>query len=77
MSSTFFWAKNPMHHRLHNLDEKLPMTLIFGKKSWVEEFPAEKVKEKRGERSGYVKSHVNFDYCYAMLVLVKLLILFF
>jgi abhydrolase domain-containing protein 5 len=56
MMATFGWAKNPMNQRIHQVKEAIPLTLIYGSKSWVDHYPAESIQEKRS--SSYVKGHV-------------------
>lgn len=57
MMVTFGWAKNPLCQRLHLLDPAVPMTLAYGSRSWMDHFPAEKIRSLRS--SSYVDYHVN------------------
>jgi hypothetical protein len=41
------WAKNPMHLRIESLDVDVPLTLIYGLKSWVDHYPAEEIAKRR------------------------------
>lgn len=50
------WAKNPMVKRVHELHKDVPITLMYGSKSWVDNLAAEIVKEKR--MSSFVQSHI-------------------
>ncbi|ODN02387.1 Abhydrolase domain-containing protein 4 [Orchesella cincta] len=56
MMSTFGWAKNPLVHRLSQLDPEIPMTLMYGSRSWVDHYPGEKIQATRP--SSYVSYHV-------------------
>ncbi|XP_067002394.2 1-acylglycerol-3-phosphate O-acyltransferase ABHD5 isoform X2 [Anabrus simplex] len=47
MMSGFGWAKNPMINRLDTLHPDIPITLIYGSRSWVDNAPGETIKEKR------------------------------
>lgn len=55
--SMFGWAKRPMEDRLDNLDPSVPLTLIYGAKSWVDHYPAEKILTRRPV-GAYVDYHV-------------------
>ncbi|KAK7865106.1 hypothetical protein R5R35_014638 [Gryllus longicercus] len=53
MMSGFGWAKNPMLHRIDRLHEDIPMTILYGSRSWVENDSGDVIREKRS------KSYVN------------------
>ncbi|OXA64857.1 Abhydrolase domain-containing protein 4 [Folsomia candida] len=56
LMNMFGWAKNPMEMRLETLDDKIPLTLIYGSKSWVDHYPAEEIVNRRP--GSYVNFHV-------------------
>lgn len=56
MASTYGWAQNPMYLRIHSLDQNIPLTLIYGSKSWIDHYAAEKIAEDRSP--AYVDYHV-------------------
>ncbi|CAH1105241.1 unnamed protein product [Psylliodes chrysocephalus] len=61
------WAKNPMILRYHTLDKNVPITIIYGEKSWIRKTPEEVLKDQRP--NSYVKveiipnagHHINAD----------------
>lgn len=57
MMSGYGWAKNPMVRRIHTLHESVPITLVYGSRSWVDNSAGEIIKEKR--IGSYVKLQVN------------------
>lgn len=57
MMHSFGWAKNPMVNRIHEMHEDVPITLVYGSKSWVDHSASEIVKEKR--IGSYVKVQVS------------------
>ncbi|KAG5888209.1 hypothetical protein JTB14_036220 [Gonioctena quinquepunctata] len=67
MRQSFAWAKHPMIHRLHNLNEEIPITILYGENSWITRIPDDVWKEKRPESYTKVKiikdagHHINAD----------------
>ncbi|XP_072396698.1 (Lyso)-N-acylphosphatidylethanolamine lipase-like isoform X1 [Diabrotica undecimpunctata] len=47
MMADFGWAKNPMVRRIDKLRQDLPITLLYGSRSWVDHSAGEILKEKR------------------------------
>lgn len=56
MMSGFGWAKNPMVRRIDQLDSKIPITLLYGSRSWIDHSAGEVLKENRYK--SYFKLHV-------------------
>lgn len=52
----YAWAKNPLVKRIDQIDPKLPITLLYGSRTWVDH-SAEVLKEKRVDV--YFKLHVS------------------
>jgi len=55
MMSAFGWAKFPMCNRISSLHKNVPLTMIYGSRSWVEHFPGEVIKKIRSD--SYVNIH--------------------
>lgn len=55
MMSGFGWAKNPMLNRIDALHEDIPMTILYGSRSWVDHTSGDIIREKRS------KSYVNVE----------------
>lgn len=49
MMDGFGWAKNPMIRRVDDLKESVPITLLYGSRSWVDKSPGEKIRENRSK----------------------------
>lgn len=47
MSASFGWAKHPMLNRIHTLRKDVPLTLLYGSRSWVDNTSGEFIREKR------------------------------
>ncbi|VEN39291.1 unnamed protein product [Callosobruchus maculatus] len=56
MMSDFGWAKVPIVKRIDRLDAKMPVTLLYGARSWVDHSAGDIIKEKR--TSSYFKLQV-------------------
>ncbi|XP_064640660.1 (Lyso)-N-acylphosphatidylethanolamine lipase-like isoform X2 [Lineus longissimus] len=44
MSIPFGWARNPMIHRVKEIDRSIPMTIVYGSRSWVDNSTGNLVK---------------------------------
>lgn len=49
LNTSFGWAKNPMIHRLPDLEKDIPVTLVYGSKSWVDNATGYHIKYLRNE----------------------------
>ncbi|XP_045907052.1 (Lyso)-N-acylphosphatidylethanolamine lipase isoform X2 [Micropterus dolomieu] len=47
MSESLGWAKRPMLHRVHLLPPSMPLSILYGARSWVESSSGDKVLEIR------------------------------
>ncbi|XP_057666093.1 (Lyso)-N-acylphosphatidylethanolamine lipase-like isoform X1 [Diorhabda carinulata] len=67
MKQGIAWAKNPMMRRYHTLSKTVPLTVIYGEKSWVRKTPTEDLIKQRPQ--SYVRTeiipnaghHINAD----------------
>lgn len=57
MMHEFGWAKYPMVHRVGNLRDDIPITIMYGSRTWLDHSASEIVKEKR--INSYVKVQVS------------------
>lgn len=51
MMESFGWAKNPMIKRITGLAEHVPLTFIYGARSWIDQKPGHHLMETRGSHS--------------------------
>lgn len=51
MMTGFGWAKNPIINRMDLLRKDVPITLIYGSRSWVDNSASDKIKEIRSGTS--------------------------
>ena len=51
MMTGFGWAKHPIINRMNLLREDVPITLIYGARSWVDSSASDKIKELRSADS--------------------------
>jgi abhydrolase domain-containing protein 5 len=56
MMAGFGWAKNPMINRIHEVHEDVPITLLYGSRSWVDSSAGEMIQKVRP--NSFVQSHV-------------------
>lgn len=47
MMHGFGWAKNPVIKRVDRLDDEIPITMLYGSRSWMESSPGEFIKQSR------------------------------
>lgn len=58
MMHGFGWAKYPITKRLHNLNDNIPITMLYGSRSWVDNITGDTIKNER------TKSYVNVQVKY-------------
>lgn len=56
MTKSFGWAKRPMIQRVNQLDHNIPITMVYGSRSWMDISMGEKMKELRP--CSYVDIHL-------------------
>lgn len=56
MMSGFGWAKHPMINRMNKIREDIPITLLYGSRSWVDNSAGESIKESAHH------NYVNVQY---------------
>lgn len=61
MMHEFGWAKHPMVHRIDTLRKDVPVTMMYGSRSWLDHSASQIVKEKRMD--SYVKVQVRYVDC--------------
>ncbi|KAI1722082.1 alpha/beta hydrolase fold domain-containing protein [Ditylenchus destructor] len=49
MTKAFGWARRPMIHRFNGVHRKIPVTFIYGSKSWMDSGPAYEIQARRPE----------------------------
>ncbi|KAJ8925450.1 hypothetical protein NQ315_009283 [Exocentrus adspersus] len=47
MMLNYGWAKNPIVRRIDKLDANIPITLLYGSRSWIDHSATEVIREKR------------------------------
>lgn len=52
------WPKNPMIHKYDSIHESLPITVIYGKDSWIDKGPGYELQKKR-ENMNYINIRVR------------------
>ncbi|CAB3229042.1 unnamed protein product [Arctia plantaginis] len=55
LMSGFGWAKNPMVGRIDQLDPKLPITVLYGSRSWVDNSTGQVLTDQRTTANTYVQ----------------------
>lgn len=56
MMAGFGWAKNPMIKRVHEVRDDVPITLLYGSRSWVDSSAGDLIQKVRP--NSFVQSHV-------------------
>jgi abhydrolase domain-containing protein 4 len=56
MMESFGWARKPMINRIHEMRDDVPLTLVYGSKSWVDHSSGNIIKNARPK--SYVNVHV-------------------
>lgn len=51
MAESLGWAKRPMLHRVHMLPPTLPVTMLYGARSWVD--------SSSGDQVVHIRNHEN------------------
>ncbi|XP_017061442.1 (Lyso)-N-acylphosphatidylethanolamine lipase isoform X1 [Drosophila ficusphila] len=55
MMQSFGWAKHPMIHRIKDVRSDIPITFIYGSRSWIDSSSGEKIKSQRGSNMVDIK----------------------
>lgn len=62
----FGWAKYPMINRVDKLSDEVPITLLYGSRSWIDHSASEIIQDKR--INSYVKIQVGFQLNSALCI---------
>lgn len=66
MMSGFGWAKNPMVKRIDTMKKDIPITLLYGSRSWIDHSATDIIKNKRID--SYFKLQVSASECHVLLI---------
>ncbi|XP_034652007.1 (Lyso)-N-acylphosphatidylethanolamine lipase isoform X1 [Drosophila subobscura] len=55
MMQSFGWAKHPMINRIKDVRSDIPITFIYGSRSWIDSSSGEKIKSQRGSNMVDIK----------------------
>ncbi|XP_022226806.2 (Lyso)-N-acylphosphatidylethanolamine lipase isoform X1 [Drosophila obscura] len=55
MMQSFGWAKHPMINRIKDVRSDIPITFIYGSRSWIDSSSGEKIKSQRGNKMVDIK----------------------
>ena len=47
MTIPYGWARNPMIYRITSVDRNIPMTMIYGSRSWIDSKLGQETKDRR------------------------------
>lgn len=47
MTIPYGWARHPMIYRIGNIDRNIPITMIYGSRSWIDSTSGRETKERR------------------------------
>lgn len=64
----FGWAKNPMINRIQHLDNRVPITFIYGQNTWMDRNIGEMVKKDRPN------SYVNIEVYPLKILIIRSLL---
>ena len=48
MTIPYGWARHPMIYRVGNIDRNIPLTMIYGSRSWIDSTSGRETQERRG-----------------------------
>lgn len=76
MMEGFGWARNPIIKRMDQMNEDIPITILYGSRSWVANSAGETIKKQR--LNSYVNVQVNEKkkkrIYYNIVMILKLII---
>lgn len=47
MTIPYGWARHPMIYRIGSVDKNIPITMIYGSRSWIDHSTGKETKERR------------------------------
>ena len=47
MTIPYGWARHPMIYRIGSVDKNIPITMIYGSRSWIDHSSGKETKERR------------------------------
>jgi len=47
MTIPYGWAKHPMIYRIGSVDKNVPITMMYGSRSWIDHSTGKETKERR------------------------------
>lgn len=69
MTSGIGWAKYPMIKRIDKIPQEVPMTFIYGEKSWIDKWPGRIAKSIR--KGSHVNNYVRYSFFFPIFFTFK------